>query len=78
MLHETLDGIDSIWNFVLTAKNPRVVDQAVDFLIKLYMNVADDLKEHQTQCTVEFLRKCSEHLEKFRINKNNLSKDVVE
>jgi len=42
------------------------------------MNVADDLKEHQTQCTVEFLRKCSEHLEKFRINKNNLSKDVVE
>jgi hypothetical protein len=41
------------------------------------MDVALDLKEQQTKCTIEFLRKCSENLEKFRLNKENLKEDIA-
>ena len=42
-----LEGINSVWNFVLTAKTAEVVDVAVEFLINLYVSVHDSIAEQQ-------------------------------
>ena len=41
---EELQGITSIWNFVLTAGNNEVVENAIEFLINMYCNVSTQLK----------------------------------
>ena len=34
---EKLQGISSIWDFILTSQNDNVVEKAIEFLNKLYI-----------------------------------------
>lgn len=63
--HENLDGIKSIWNFVLIAKNSAVTREACKFLIQLYTDVAEEFEATQTECTSALLKQCLDYIEIF-------------
>ena len=37
VLPEKLQGVNSIWDFILTSQNDSVVEKAIEFLNKLYI-----------------------------------------
>ncbi len=51
------EGIDSIWNVILNAKNEQVVNQAILFLISLYLKVNE--AENKTVLKMSFIQKCT-------------------
>lgn len=42
-----LSQLDIVWNIALNCENPKVVPKAIDFLIKIYTCLHDDLSEHR-------------------------------
>lgn len=44
---ETLDKLDIVWNIALETENPKVVSKAVDFLIKVYSCLDEDLNDQK-------------------------------
>jgi len=62
VLPEHLEGIKSIWNFILVAEDEKVADQAIDFLNKLYLHVAADLEDKIIYMRTEYLQTCFSHL----------------
>lgn len=63
VLPEELEGVQSIWNFILTAKNEEVVEKAVDFLNKLYLYVNEELESKITLMRSEYLSICFKNLQ---------------
>ena len=55
---------------MFTAKNPDVVQDAVDFLANLYAKISDDIKEQQKECTESYLSYCVEQMQKFSKQRN--------
>ena len=40
-----LNQLDIVWNIALNCENPKVVPKAIDFLIKVYTCLDDDLND---------------------------------
>lgn len=44
-----LGQLDIVWNIALNCENPKVVPKAIDFLIKVYTCVDDELNEKRIE-----------------------------
>ena len=42
---ESLDKLDIVWNIALESETPKVVSKAIDFLIKVYSCLDEDLHD---------------------------------
>lgn len=49
VLPEQLDKLDIVWNIALEVENPKVVTKAIDFLIKVYSCIDEDLSEKRIE-----------------------------
>ncbi len=75
---EELQGINSIWNFVLTAANNTVVNKAAEFLINFYINPSEEIADRQEEFTKSFLASCFKHLTtSLETTENTPSKEVI-
>lgn len=53
-----LDQLDIVWNIALTCENPKVVPKAIDFLIKVYTCLDDDISDERIDIQDELIDKC--------------------
>ena len=76
VLPEELEGISSLWNFILVTDNESVGEKAIDFLNKLYLHVDDELKEKIIYIRSEYLSACFKNLKEVLDNKEQLGEKV--
>ncbi len=48
-LPRDLDQLEIVWNMALETENPKVVPKAIDFLIKVYSCLDDDLRSSRIE-----------------------------
>ena len=68
-----LEGINSIWDFILVAEEGKVADKAIDFLNKLYLHVSNELEAQITTIRDEYLHTCNVHLKETIKNQSKYS-----
>jgi len=71
-----LEGINSIWNFILAAESENVVEKAIDFLNKLYNHVGNDLESRIIEIREEFLATCFKNFKEILNNRKSLSESA--
>jgi hypothetical protein len=50
--------MDIVWNIALQCENPKVVPRAIDFLIKVYSNLDDELAIQKVDILDNLIEKC--------------------
>lgn len=53
-----LKQLDIVWNMALHCENPKVVSKAIDFLIKVYYSLDQDLDDKKIQVQDDLIRQC--------------------
>lgn len=53
-----MNQLDIVWNIALNCENPKVVPKAIDFLIKVYTALDEDLSEKRIEIQDELIDKC--------------------
>jgi len=73
VLPEELEGIQSIWNFIMVVTNETVVEKAIDFLNKIYLYTNTALEDKIVYMREEYLTTCIKHLKELLSNKSSLT-----
>ena len=53
-----LNQLDIVWNIALNCENPKVVPKAIDFLIKVYTCLDEDLTDKRIDIQDELIDRC--------------------
>lgn len=53
-----LDKLEIVWNIALQCQNPQVVPKAIDFLIRVYYSLDNDLDSQRIHVQDDFISKC--------------------
>jgi len=53
-----LSQLDIVWSIALQCENAKVVPKAIDFLIKVYCSLDDDLMDRRLSIQDELIEKC--------------------
>jgi hypothetical protein len=59
-----LEQLDIVWNMALECENDKVVPKAIDFLIKVYNCLDDDISDQRILIQNELIQKCMEILKR--------------
>jgi hypothetical protein len=64
-----LEKLDMIWVIIKKAQNPLVVKRSIDFMIKIYTNLCDDLKDRAAEIAQLLISLCVKELQRKDVSK---------
>eukprot|EP01015_Nassula_variabilis_P030951 TRINITY_DN6893_c0_g2_i1.p1 TRINITY_DN6893_c0_g2~~TRINITY_DN6893_c0_g2_i1.p1 ORF type:complete len:195 (+),score=29.56 TRINITY_DN6893_c0_g2_i1:64-648(+) len=70
-----LEGINSLWDFIMNSQLDGVTEKAIEFLCGLYLDLDTEIEKHISQIRMEYLDKCRSLLNQILSQQSNYSEN---